>query len=414
MHKVTKLAAALVLTFSGSIVMNTAVAAEKCPIDLRQSKAVGESSARKVQKAFEAYQAGKLDDAIATLLEADPRGEFDKAYVDRMLGNFYAEKGQMDKAIKYLKVAVDADVLGGVDHAATLRLYSDLLLQEKKYKEAITYYRKWMNFTCKKDAIVYRRMAIAYTEMQQWDNALKTVNEGISVMDKPDKGLYQLKFQSLFNLKKYKDAVGVLEVMVPLFPDDKRLWVQLAQLYLLTEDYDRSLATYEIAYEGGFLEKSDNIVRLCQLLASKGSPYRGATILEKHIKSGVVPKDEKNLSMLAGFFHQAKDLKDAASYYGQAASMSTGGTLYLKQGRLLSLDQKYKESIPVFEQALKAGLDNPGEAQYELMLAYLNLKQYKEAYRYAELAAKDKKTAKSATNYISYIKDKARIHKVSL
>ncbi|MDF0533581.1 tetratricopeptide repeat protein [Shewanella yunxiaonensis] len=414
MHKVTTLAAALLLTFSGSVIVNSAMAAEKCPIDSRQSKAVGESAARKVQKAFEAYQAGKLDDAIATLLEADPRGDFDKAYIARMLGNFYAEKGQMDKAIKYLKSAVDADVLGGVDHAATLKLYSDLLLQEKKYKEAISYYRKWMDFTCKKDAVVYRRMAIAYTEMQQWDNALKTVDEGISVMDKPDKGLYQLKFQSLFNLKKYKQAVGVLETMVPLFPDDQRLWVQLAQLYLLTEDYDRSLATYEIAYAGGFLEKPDNIIRLCQLLAQKGSPYRGALILEKHIKSGLVPKDEKNLSMMAGFFHQAKALKQAATYYDQAASISKDGKLYLKEGRILSLDQQYKASIPVLEKALNAGLDSPGEAQYELMLSYLNLKQYKEAYRYAELAAKDKKTAKSATNYIAYIKEKARIHKISL
>ncbi|WP_427916456.1 hypothetical protein [Shewanella algae] len=74
----------------------------------------------------------------------------------------------------------------------------------------------------------------------------------------------------------------------------------------------------------------------------------------------------------------------------------------------------FKEAIPVFKQALDAGLQNPGEAQFELALAYLNLKDYKSAYRRAELASKDSKTARSATSYLSYIKEKARIHNVSL
>ncbi|MCH1919313.1 tetratricopeptide repeat protein [Shewanella sp. A3A] len=409
MRKVSILAAAMLLTFTGS-----ALAADKCPIDQRQSKAVGESTGRKVQKSFEAYQAGNLDEAITVLLEAAPKGEFDVAYVSRMLGNFYAEKGQMDKAVKYLKTAVDADVLGGVDHAGTLRLYADLLLQEKKYKEAISYYRKWMAFTCKTDVTVYKRMAISYTELEQWNDALKTIDEGIKQAETPDKGLYQLKFTALFQMKKYKEAVKVLEITVPLFPDDKRLWVQLAQLYLLIEDMDSALETYEIAYDAGFLESGDNIVRLSQLLASKGSPYRGAKILEKHIKSGLVKSDEKNLSMLAGFFHQAKELKEAAEYYGKAADISKSGKLYLKQGRILSLDQKYSAAVPVLKQALDAGLDNPGEAQFELALAYLNLKNLKAAYSYAEQASKDKKTAKSANSYLSYIKEKARLSKVSL
>lgn len=409
MRKVNILAAAMLLTFTGS-----ALAAEKCPIDGRQSKAVGESTGRKVQKSFEAYQAGNIDEAISVLLEASPKGEFDVAYVSRMLGNFYAEKGQMGKAITYLKTAVDADILGGVDHAGTMRLYADLLLQEKKYNEAISYYRKWMAFTCKTDAVVYRRIAIAYTELQKWDDVIKTTDEGIKIAEKPDQGLYQLKFQALFQVKKYKEATKVLEIMVPLFPEDKRLWVQLAQLYLLTEDLDSSLETYEIAYDAGYLENADNIVRLSQLLASKGSPYRGAKILEKHIKSGLVKTDEKNLSMLAGFFHQAKELKEAAEYYGKAADINKNGKLYLKQGRILSLDQKYSAAVPVLKQALDAGIDSPGEAQFELALAYLNLKNLKAAYDYAQQATKDKKTAKSATSYVAYIKDKAKLAKVSL
>ncbi|MBB1316701.1 tetratricopeptide repeat protein [Shewanella sp. SR43-4] len=415
MRKVTSIATALLLSVCGSALLsNSVVAAEKCEIDKRQSRAVGESAAKKVQKSFEAYTEGNLDQAISILLEANAKNDFDKAYVDRMLGNFYAEKGQMKTAIKYLKTAVDADILGGTDHAATMRLYADLLLQEKMFKEAIPYYYKWMDFTCKADSQMYRRIGIAYTELKDWNKVLQVSDKGLSLAESPDKGLYQMKLTAYFNQKKYKEAVKVLETMVPLFQDDKRLWVQLAQFYLMTEDYDKSLATYDLAYKNGFLETDSNITRLSQLLAQKGSPYKAATIFEKHLKSGLIVENEKSLSTLAGFYHNAKELKEAAFYYGKAAAVSNKGDLYLKQGRILALDQKFDDAIPVFKKALDAGIDNPGEAQFELALAYLSLKKYKSAYNRAVLAANDKKTERSAKSYISYIKEKARIHNVAL
>ena len=415
MHKVTSIATALLLSVCGSTLMaSQAFAAGKCPIDERESRAVGESAAKKVQKSFEVYTEGSVDQAIAILLEANPKNDFDKAYVDRMLGNFYAEKGQMQTAIKYLKTAVDANILGGADHGATLKLYADLLLQERKFKDAIPFYYKWMDFTCKTDAQTYRRIGIAHSELKEWDKVLSVADKGLALSSEPDKGLYQMKLTAYFNQKKYKDAVRILEIMVPLFQDDKRLWVQLAQFYLMTENYDKALATYDLSYKNGFLDTDGNITRLAQLLAQKGSPYKAATIYEKHMKSGLIPSNAKTYKMLAGFYHNAKELKEAAEYYGKAASASNDGDLYLKQGRILSLDEKHNEAISVLKKALDAGIANPGEAQFELALIYLSQKKYKAAYQRAVLAANDKKTARSANSYISYIKDKARMHNVAL
>lgn len=415
MRKVNQIASVLLLSLCGSALVTTNVtAAEKCAIDQRQSKAVGESVGKKVQKSFEAYTNGNVDAAIAILLEVNAKGGFDKAYVDRMLGNFYAEKGQMTTAIKYLKSAVQADILGGVDHAGTMRLYADLLLQEKQFKDAIPYYYKWMEFTCKSDAQTYRRIGIAYSELKDWNKVLQVADKGLSLSTEPDKSLYQMKLTAYFNQKKYKDAVKVLEVMVPLFQDDKRLWVQLAQFYLMTEDYDKALATYDLSYKNGFLDTDSNITRLSQLLAQKGSPYKAAVIFEKHMKSGLIKESEKTLSTLAGFFQNAKEFKQAAHYYGKAGALSKDGELYLKQGRLLSLAEDYSAAISALKKSLDQGLKHPGEAQFELALAYLSQKKYKLAYQRAVLAANDKKTERSAKSYVAYIKEKARIYNVSL
>ncbi|MEZ9368810.1 tetratricopeptide repeat protein [Shewanella sp. 10N.286.51.B2] len=416
MRKVNKIASALLLTLCGSslLTVSTAQAAEKCPIDERQSRAVGASAGKKVQKAFEEYTEGRLDQAIEILLEVNTKNDFDAAYIGRMIGSFYAEKGQMATSIKYLKTAVDADILGGTDHAATLRLYADLLLQEKKFKDAIPYYYKWMDFTCKVDPVVYRRIGIAYSELKQWDKVLEVADKGLSLVAKPDKGLYQMKLTAYFNQKKYKEAVKVLEIMVPLFQDDKRLWVQLAQFYLMTEDYTKSLATYDLAYKNGFLESDGNITRLAQLMSQNGAPYNAAKLYEKHMKSGLIKETEKSIKILAGFYHNAKNFKQAAKLYGQAAELSGDAELYLKQGKILAIAEEAKAAIPVFEKALAVGLDEPGEAELELTLAHLSLKQYKSAYKRANRAAKHSKTKRSANSYISYIKEKARINNITL
>ncbi|MGB0894652.1 MAG: tetratricopeptide repeat protein [Parashewanella sp.] len=415
MVKLNKLAAALVLSLgSAAFVAPVAQAAEKCPIDKRQSKAVGQSVGKKVQRSYKAYTEGNLDEALAILLEANPKNDFDKAYLARMLGNFYAEKQQFDKALTQLRLAVDADILGGADHAGTLRLLADLSVQEKKWSDAISMYKKWMAFTCKQDDKAYFRIAIAHSELKQWDKALAAANKGIELAAKPNKGLYQLKLTAYYNKKDYKNAVKVLETMVPLFQDDGKLWVQLAQFYLVEENYKKSLATFDLAYKNGFLTTAGNITRLSQLLASNGSPYRGAKIYEKHLKSGLIKKDAKTLKTLAGFYHTAKELKEAANYYGQSADISKDGQTYLRQARLLSLDGKESAAIKALNKSLKAGLKNPGEAHFELALAYLDLKQYKSAYNYAQKAMKDKKTKRSAKSYVAYIKEKARIHNVAL
>ena len=417
MRQVNKLASALLLSLTaGALVVPMAQAVEKCPMEKRQSRAVGESVGKKVQKSFEAYTNGQVDEAIAILLEANAKGDFDKAYVARMLGNFYAEKGQMGTAIKYMKQAVDADVLGGTDHAASMKLYADLLIQEKKWKEAIAVYYKWMDFACKTDdPVVYRRIGIAYSELKQWDKVVEVADKGLSHAKEPDKNLYQMKLTAYFEKKQYKNAVKVLETMVPLFQDDKRLWIQLAQFYLLTEDFPRSLQTYDLCYRNGFLkEDGSNLTRFTQLLASQGAPYRASTIMEKYMKAGVIETNAKNYEQLANFYSNAKETVKAAEFYGKAAEEKNDGKLYLKQGRMLALAQKYSAAIPVLEKALNAGVDHPGEVHFELALAHLQLKQYKSAHRRAKLAAQDKKTERSAKSYVSYIEEKARINNVTL
>ncbi len=413
MAKLNKFAAAVMLSLGAMTVATTSVAAEKCPIETRKNQAVGQSAGKKIQRSYKAYTEGNIDEALAILLEVDAKKDFDKASVARMLGNFYAEKNQLDKAYIQLKKAADLDILGGTEQADTLKLVGIIAVQTEKFKEGIKYFNKWLAFSCKEDADIYRLLAASYSQVKDWDNALATSDKGIKASEKPNKNFYNIKINAYYNKKQLKNAVKVLETAVQIFPSDPAFWKQLAQFYLATENYKKSLQTYDLAYKAGFIEAKSDITKLAQLM-SQEAPYHAAKLYEKHLKSGVVEKNEANLKMLAGFYQGAKDFRTAAKYFGQAADINKDAKLYMKQGQLLTIVQRYSDAVKAFNIALKSGLKTKGKAYFELANAYLGLKQYKSALKNAKLATKDKQVGKHAKSLIPYIEEKARINNINL
>ncbi|SDJ15551.1 Tetratricopeptide repeat-containing protein [Ferrimonas sediminum] len=417
MRMKSKLLPALLLaTLGAGAVAPVAQAVEKCPADERKTKVVSERVGKKIQKAFELYSADQLDEALALLLEIDPRKDFDKAYVNRFIGNIYAGKeGKAQVAMKHLQLSVDADLLGGTDQAQAMRLLADLRMQEKNYKAALKGYKDWMAFTCKEDMNVYLRMGSAQFELKQFDKVIPLADNAIRLQKKPSKNAYVLKMGSYYESKQYKKAAAVVEDMVALFPEESKLWVQLAQMYMLSENYTKALYTMDVAYRQDLLEKPSHYKMLAQLYAQNEIPYRSAVIQEEYLSNGMVEKDESALSMLANTYHQAKEIAKAAKYYGEAAALTNNAKHYTKQAALLLESQKYKAAQAAGNKALKAdGLKSAGQVQMILAQAYFYNDQFKEAYKACKAATKDKKTKKAATSWLSYIEDTAKRKKVSI
>jgi tetratricopeptide (TPR) repeat protein len=385
-------------------------AAIVCPDYKRgPSNIPGERTGKKIQKALEAYNNDQFTEALNLLYEIDTTQTFDRAFTDRFIGNLLAsQEGEGKKALKYLVGAVKPAVLNDSEQAGTMRLVADLSMQEREYGQAIDWYQKWMKFTCKEDADIYTRMAQAYYETKQLDKMIAPADKAISLYDKPNKNPYVLKLTSYYERKMYKETVAVAETLVSLFPDNKQWWTQLGFFYMLIEDYKKGLSTFEMAYNQGYLTKSSEIKALAQLYATNDSPYRAAMLQEKFINSGLIKKDEQSLSNLANSWHQAKELKKAADYYGQAASISSNPDLYRKQGVLLLTAERYKDAIKALQTALDKGADKPGTIHMAMMEANFYLGDFRQAYEHANEAKKDNSTARSARSWEPYIKEKAK------
>ncbi|WP_338291733.1 hypothetical protein [Planctobacterium marinum] len=373
------------------------------------TKIPGQRVGKRVQKAFEAYSAELLDEAIEILKEIEADDSFDRAYVDRFLGNLLAsQEGKASEALNYLLRSVKDKELNDNEHAQTLRLVGDLNMMERNFDQAVEYYNKWMDYTCKEDADVYTRLAQAFYETKQLPKMIAPADKAIAMYDKPNKNPYVLKLTSYYERKMYKETIEVAETLVKLFPENKQWWTQLGFFYMLVEDFSKALQTFELAYTQGYLQKASEIRALAQLYGSLEIPYKSAVIQEKYLKSGLLEADEDTLSRLANAWHRAKDYIKAADYYGQAAAISNDAEHYRKQGTLLLSAEKYKEAIVALKKSLDAGSDKEGSIQMALMEANFYQGKFKEAYVHIKEAIKDKSVARNAKAWEPYIKEKAK------
>ena len=369
----------------------------------------GPTVGKKVAKAFDAYSADDVDGALLILSEINAKKDYDKAFLSFFTGQMYAMKGEPLKAIQYIEAAVAPDILNEADQGNSLKLLGDLQMQEKQYANAVKNYYAWMDFTAKQDGDVWTKIANAYYAMKKLDKVIMPADKAIAAYgDKHNQNPYILKITSFYERKKYKDAVKVLEAVVQVFPEKKMFWVQLGQFYALTENYPKALATLDLAYKQGFLKKESELKLVASLFQQSDVPHTAAVILEKHIDSGEIKRDDQNLSSLANAWHAAQHIDKAAKYYGELAKMTNQAKHYNKQGNLLKQDEQFKSAVVALNKAIELGVKEKGRAYMSIAESHFYLGQYKQAYQAFKKAAKDPKTKKYARVWLNHTKDTAQ------
>lgn len=382
----------------------------------RPTRLIGQSVGKKVQKAFEAYTADDIDGALVILKDIRTKKNYDQAYVARFIAVMYATKGDHEKeAIEYLEKAVTPNILNEADHGEALKLLADLQMQTKNYKAALSNYYVWMEFTGKEDGNTWVKVAQANYELKQLDKMIIPADRAITAFgDKPNQNPYVLKLTSYYERKKYKEAIQVLETVILIFPENKVWWTQLPMFYLLIEDYPKAVQTLDLAYKQGFLEKESQLKTLANLYSSTEAPYKAAQLLEKHIASGDITRDDKNILSLANAWHAAQHIAIAAKYYGELAKLTNEAKHYRKQGMLLKQDEQFSKAIPALKKALDLGIKNEGYIYMSIAESYFYLEKYKKAYVAINKAMKDPKMRKAAKSWQSFIADTAKRKKVSI
>ncbi len=305
-------------------------------------------SARKLIEEEQYTQAKKIVDELLSSNQTS----YDRAITLQTTGYIYVGlKNNKDAILNFTQALETGELPIQTSHQVEYIL-AQLLAAESRYKDAEIHLENWLKTESNPDPEAMKLAAGIYYQngkMQETVNILqKLVRQNSSL----DSSINEMLLYGYLQLKDYKSAVGVLEQLTKIKPDNKQYWLQLAAVHQQLKQYKKALAYYELAYNRDYLD-TQGILQLANLYLQQGLPYQAGKLLNSEMQQGKIEKSEKNLELLAHCWLQAREYNHATDTLRSLADLTSSPDVYYQLGRIYYQQEKWQEVFNNMERALK-------------------------------------------------------------
>ncbi|MCW8878348.1 MAG: hypothetical protein OQJ89_08480 [Kangiellaceae bacterium] len=383
----------------------------------RKTPALREKVYSQLSRAQKLADDGKVAEGIQVLDQLQKRASTMNSYERAMMWNFYGfiyyDAEKTNKAIESFAKVVEIKNIPESLELSTLLSLAQLSMQQEKYSQSLQYIDRWSALKEGKETGKVRVLkANAYYAMKKYADALEAISSAVSDAEKagktPKENWLVLQRALHFELKQPAKVTQASEKLVRLYGKPK-YWVELANMYGEINQTEKQLAVMEAAYQQGFVTKKNDFQTLAQLYFFNGTPYKAAKLLSEQLNEGVLDKDIKTLRFLAQAWTTAKEDEKAIPVLKQAADLSEDGNMDARLAEILLNLEKWDDAIKAARSAQNKGqLDNPGNINVALGMAYFNKKQFDKAIIEFKKAKKQKKVEKMANQWLQYVETEKR------
>lgn len=364
---------------------------------------------KKLSQASELAQNDHLPKAIEVLKSAQPNTDYDKAFINRVLGIYYWQAEQPKSSISVLRKSVALKALEPKSQWQTNRMLGDILYSQQQFSASAQEYRNTLaiKYTpTSQDKAQYNkdindvnfRLAAAYYQQQNWSQ----VRQWIVKYRAPDasKHLQALRMQVIaeLQLKQWGRAEQTLTHLLRIQPNDKTWWLQQISTQLQQNKQQSALATYALAKKQNVDFKETDYKSLSQLYAQNKIPERAARILDEMFKAYPKTKTEQNQKTQAYYWQMAREWPQAIDAWEALAQRDA--EYYWPLTQLYIQQKDYKSAAKVIDKA------KPYAKKEEFSLAKVRLLYRLEKYDDALAEAKrlnEELPSESAQTWIVYL-----------
>ncbi|MFT6437913.1 MAG: tetratricopeptide (TPR) repeat protein [Candidatus Azotimanducaceae bacterium] len=354
--------------------------------------------------------------AILDLMETLERrriNSYEKAQVWNTLAFAYYTLDDTPNTLRAYENVLKEEITEALE-LSSLRALFQLYYAQEDYQKSINYMERWEVLKGVRDTTVTFIKATAYYQLNNFEKSLENVLlvEQIAIAEETtvkENWLY-LQVVVYNELKDLDNVINVLEKLLKAYPK-KQYWMHLAGMYAEKEMEDRSLSAYYAAYSQGMFDKESEVVMLSQRLLNAEVPFEAARILQKGFDEGLVEKNEKNIKLLAMSYTMSQDMDQAINAWEEATKFADDGELHYRLAQALANQDRHKEATTSYREAIKRGGLKDGQdsdASFWMGISLMQLKKWDDATDAFKEASKDKDRAKSAKQYIAYIRGEKR------
>jgi tetratricopeptide (TPR) repeat protein len=320
----------------------------------------------RINKLSEAQQAGDLaaaEAAAADIMNNDKANAYERAIAARLLADLLIGVDDA-RARDYLRQAIELDGLGNNDHYGTMLALAQLQMQDDDYAGGLATLDRLISETKTDKADVLVLRANALYRLERFDEAIAALEPIVKGNPEARADWTQLLMASYAESGRAGEAASLAEQIAAKTPDDKRAQLNLASVYLQTDDFPKAIAVYQKLRQAGQLTDERDYSNLAALyLNSENGERDAAAVLEEGLAKGVLKGDHKTYTSLAQAYYFSDQHGKAIEYYQKAAPLDDDGETYLNLAKVLSNDGRDAEAKAAAQKALDKGLSKPDEAR---------------------------------------------------
>lgn len=319
------------------------------------------------------------------------------------------EADNYDAAITaYEKVLEQPELPISLEQNTMLSL-AQLYAQQERYRDALAMLDRWFMVTESPGTSAYVLKAQIHYQLEEFEQGIPAILAAIDLAREQGRDLEESWFQLLnvfyFELENYPKVIETLTFMVNNWPK-KDYFIQLASIYGQEGREDRMTALYEIAYEAGWLTRSQEIVNLAQMLLQSEAPQKAAVILQKGLEDGSVEKTEGNWRLLSQAWQLAREDEKALPALTEAAARSEDGELDVMLANSYANLGRWEECADAARNGLRrGGVERPDTANLLLGNCLAEMKEYDAARTAFQAAARDDRSRSAAQAWLKYLDD---------
>ncbi len=406
------LAAAACLVVTG--ISSPAFARGEEPEATRQTVALSAKVGKKLQELqlmVEEKQYAAAAQGLRDILTMKNLSSYEKAQIYNLTAyNHYLQEDYQGAIRAYEQVL--AQEIPPALRQSSLKTVAQLYFTIEDYENALRRVQELISIIESPSADVLMLLGQAFFQAGRYSEALGPIKEGIDLYKSqgktPKENWLLLLRVCYYELQDYRGMVATLNELLRYYPKDSYM-LTLAGAYSELGDTKKQLVITEVLYEAGIVTGSQHAVNLANLYLMHDIPYRAAEVLEKAMGDSSVKSTERNLRLLSQSWYQAREDKKSIPPLERAANMSDEGELFIRLAQSqLNLDA-WEDAIGSINKGLsKGGVKRRDKAYVMLGMAHMNKKRLNDAES-AFLKARDAGGSdKAVTQWLAFVANEKR------
>ena len=322
---------------------------------------------KKLQKLIDVYNKDDFAQTITLAQEvlAEPSAnEYDKSLAAQLAAQAAYNQDDNAAAKGYLQQVLQFGGLDNNGHYQSMLMLAQLQLSDDELEPGLATLDRYLTETrsTRPEDLVIKGQALY--QLERFKEAVGPLKQAIDTSPEPKDNWVQLLMATYAETGQNAEAIALAEQLAAKNPTDKKAQTNLATVYAQADQMDKAAAVLEKLRAAGQLTDEREYRQLYITYANMDGREKDViSVINEGLQKGVLKPDHQTYLALAQSYYYSEQIPQAIENWQKAAPLSKDGETYLNLARVLWQEDRIPEAKQAARQALDKGVKKPDDAR---------------------------------------------------